>query len=229
MAEVEDLLDGVAVRLSAAEEIRAKGQRRRTRSRAVRAGVGGAAVLLVAAGAWVLLPSDDQGTRPTVATATGNPFRTDGLIQTPRADELPEYARWRWAESANLPAGAGPRGGPLPQVGLAGACPASFAVTDTPGQKAYSMLYTGRDHALAQYRVVEYEDTATARSQVAALREEMTACGLRTASPTARETEEGSKAWSGTVKDGRTMRVTVRRWNSWVSVAEVLDGTPPAG
>ncbi|MFI6951167.1 hypothetical protein [Streptomyces sp. NPDC050422] len=228
MAEVEDLLEGVAVRLPAAEEIRAKGQRRRTRSRAVRAGAGGAA-LLVAAGAWVLLPSDDQGTRQTVATATANPFRTDGEIQMLRTDELPGNARWHWKESASLPAGAGRRSGPLPQVGLDEACPGSFVVKDSPGQKAYSLLYTGRDHALAQYRVVEYDDTATARSQVAELREEITKCGLRAVSPTAREAEEGSKAWSGTVRDGRSMRVTVRRWNSWVSVAEVLDGAPPVG
>lgn len=122
--------------------------------------------------------------------------------------------------------GAGRRSGPLPQVGLDEACPGSFAVTDSPGQKAYSLVYTGRDHALAQYRVVEYDDTATARSQVADLREEITKCGLRTVTPTVREKEEGSTAWSGTVRDGRTMRVTVRRWNSWVSVAEVMDGVP---
>ncbi|MFG3135246.1 hypothetical protein ACGFZA_03370 [Streptomyces sp. NPDC048211] len=225
MAEVEDLLEGVTVRLSAAEEIRAKGRRRRTRNRAVRVGAGGAA-LLAAAGAWMLLPPDDRGTRQTVATATANPFRTDGVIQMPRADELPGYARWHWTESAGLPTGAGRRSGPLPQVGLAEACPASFAMTDEPGQQRYSLLYTGRDHALAQYRVIAYDDTATARSQVAKVREQMTECGLRAVPPTARESEEGSRAWSGTVQDGRTMRVTVRRWNSWVSVAEVLDGTP---
>lgn len=228
MAEVEDLLEGVALRLPDAKEIRAKGQRRRTRSRVVRVGAGGAAVL-VAAGAWALLPSDDRGTRQTVATATDNPFRTDGEIQMLRVDELPGYARWHWTESASLPEGAGPRSDALPQVGLNEACPGSFVVKDSPGQKAYSLLYTGRDHALAQYRVIEYDDTATARSQVAELREEIAKCGLRTVSPTARETEEGSKVWSGTVPDGRTMRVTVRRWNSWVSVAEVLDGARPAG
>ncbi|MFI6646084.1 hypothetical protein ACIBI8_00485 [Streptomyces sp. NPDC050529] len=225
MAEVEDLLEGVAVRLSPAEEIRAKGQQRRTRSRAVRMGAVGAAVL-VAAGAWALIPSDAPATRQTVTTATDNPFRTDGEIQMLRVDELPGYARWHWTESASLPAGAGRRSGPLPQVGLDEACPGSFAVTDSPGQKAYSLVYTGRDHALAQYRVVEYDDTVTARSQVADLREEITKCGLRTVTPTAREKEEGSTAWSGTVQDGRTMRVTVRRWNSWVSVAEVMDGVP---
>lgn len=224
MAEVDELLEGVAVRLPAAEEIRAKGQRRRTRGRAVRVAAGGTAVL-VAAGVWALLPPGHPEARQSVATATENPFRTDGLIRTREPDELPGYARWHWqAADEERPEGAGQPGGPLPQVGLDQACPASFAPGNPPDQKRYSLLYTGRDHALAQHRVIEYDDAATARTQVTELRDAMTACGLRPAPATAQERREGAAAWSGTVRDGRTMRVTVRRWTSWVSVVEILDG-----
>ncbi|WNI24402.1 hypothetical protein [Streptomyces sp. ITFR-16] len=224
MAEVDELLEGVAVRLPAAEEIRAKGQRRRTRSRAVRVAAGGAAVL-VAAGAWALLPPGHPEARQTVATATENPFRTDGVIRTREPDELPGYARWHWRTTGGeRPEAAGQPGGPLPQVGLDQACPGSFAQGNPPDQKRYSLLYTGRDDALAQHRIIEYDDAATARAQVAELGDAMTACGLRPASATAQERREGAAAWSGTVKDGRPMRVTVRRWTSWVSVVEILDG-----
>ncbi|MEV5603366.1 hypothetical protein AB0L33_18195 [Streptomyces sp. NPDC052299] len=226
MAEVEDLIEDVAIRLPEAGVIRARGQRRRTRARAVRGGAAGALVL-AAAGAWgLLLPADGPEARQTVATTTANPFRVDGEVVMRPADELPEYAIWHWKESDGLPEGAGPRSDALPQVGLDGACPASFVPADEPGQQRYSVLYTGSDHALAQHRVIEYEATATARSQVTELRGEMTRCGLRSASPTAREKEEGSSVWSGTVADGRTLRVSVRRWESWVSVEEVLHGTP---
>ncbi|NEC65577.1 hypothetical protein [Streptomyces sp. SID9727] len=227
MAEVEDLIEDVAIRLPGAEDIRARGQRRRTRARAVRGGAAGALVL-AAAGAWgLLLPADGPEARQTVTTTTANPFRTaDGEVVMRRADELPGYATWHWKEAASLPGGAGPRSDALPQVGLDGACPASFVPADEPGQQRYSLLYAGSGHALAQHRIIEYEAITSARSQVTALRGAMERCGLHSASPTAREREEGSTVWSGTVDDGRTLRVTVRRWKSWVSVEEVLHGTP---
>ncbi|OKJ70346.1 hypothetical protein [Streptomyces sp. CB02460] len=226
MAEVEDLIEDVAIRLPEAGDIRARGQRRRTRARAVRGGAAGA-VVLTAAGAWgLLLPSDGPEARQTVSTTTANPFRVGGEVVMRPAGELPGYATWHWKETASLPEGAGPRSDALPQVGLDGACPASFVPADEPGQQRYSVLYTGSGHALAQHRVIEYEATATARSQVTALRGAMERCGLHSASPSAREKEEGSAVWSGTVEDGRTLRVTVRRWESWVSVEEVLHGKP---
>ncbi|MEU9089961.1 hypothetical protein ACIOEW_23855 [Streptomyces sp. NPDC087901] len=223
MADVEELLEGVAVRLPAAEEIRTQGRRRRTRSRAVRA-VAGAAVLVTAGVCAVVLPESPERGHGTVAVAPQNPFLTDGVVRMREADELPGYAQWHWKANEGLPDDAAPQGGPLPQVGLDQACPGSFARTDEPGQKRYSLQYRGRDDALAQHRLVTYDDAATAREQLTLLRGAMTACGLTSAPPTADEEGTGSSAWSGTVKDGRTMRVTVRRWNSWVSVVEVLDG-----
>ncbi|MEU1467012.1 hypothetical protein ABZ434_02110 [Streptomyces sp. NPDC005761] len=222
MAEVEELLDAVAVRLPAAEEIRARGRRRRSRRRM--AGAAGMAAL-VAAGAWALLPSDvREPDRGAVATATDNPFRSDGVIRMRPADELPGYRRWHWKADGEPASDTGTQGGPLPQVGLDGACPASFAMADEPGQSRYSLRYRGTDGALAQHRVVEYDDTATARAQLTDLRSALKACGLRAGQPTEAEAEEGSSVWSGTAENGRTMRVTVRAWNSWVSVIEVLDG-----
>ncbi|MFJ7630765.1 hypothetical protein ACIQZN_30230 [Streptomyces sp. NPDC097595] len=226
MAEVEDLIEDVAIRLPEAEDIRARGQRRRTRARAVRGGAAGA-VVLAAAGAWgLLLPEDGPEARQTVATTTANPFKVDGVVVMRPADEVPGYATWHWKETTSPPKGTGPISDALPQVGLDGACPASFVPADELDRKGYSLLYTGSDHALAQHRITEYDDTATARSQVTALRGAMTRCGLHSATPTAGEKEEGSTVWSGTVDDGRTLRVTVRRWESWVSVEEVLHGKP---
>lgn len=225
MAEVEELLDGVAVRLPAAEEIRARGQRRRTRRRM--AGTAAGVAVLVAAGAWAVLPPDArEPAHGTVATATDNPFRTDdGLILMRDADELPGYDQWHWKANEGLPADAEPQSGPLPQVGLDGACPGSFVMQDEqPGQKSYSTVYRGSGGALAQHRVIEYDDTATARDQLTGLRAALAACGLTSVRPDVREANEGSDVWSGTVNDHRTLRVTVRSWRSWVSVLEVLDG-----
>lgn len=226
MAEIEDLIEDVALRLPEAGDIRARGQRRRTRARAVRGGAAGA-VVLAAAGAWgLLLPADGPEARQTVATTTANPFKVDGVVVMRPADELPGYATWHWKESASLPKGTGPSSDALPQVGLDGACPASFVPAVEPSQQRYSVFYTGSDHALAQHRVIAYDAEATARTQVTALRGAMSRCGLHSATPTAREKEEGGAVWSGTVDDGRTLRVTVRRWESWVSVEEVLQGKP---
>ncbi|WP_406450876.1 hypothetical protein OG782_14250 [Streptomyces sp. NBC_00876] len=224
MAEVEELLDGVAVRLPAAEEIRAKGQRRRNRRRV--AGAGGMAVL-VAAGVWAVLPWDaPEPEHATVATATTNPFRTDGVIEMKPADELPGYEQWHWKAAEGLATDPEPQDGPLPQIGLGEACPASFVMADEPDQKRYGRPYRGRNDALALHRVVEYDDTATAREELTGLRRSLKACGLRPAQPTRTEADEGSSVWSGTVNEGRTMRVTIQQWNSWVSVVEVLEGRP---
>ncbi|MFJ1548397.1 hypothetical protein [Streptomyces sp. NPDC088246] len=224
MSEVEELLDGVVVRLPAAEEIRAKGQRRRARRRAATAALC-TAVLLVA-GAWAVLPdgTDGQGRRGTVATAPDNPFRKDGLIQTPRADELPFYEKWHWKADEGLPTDADPQDESLPQVGLDGACPGTSAQPGAVDRISYSRQYRGRDKAVAQHCIVEYDDAATAREQLRHMGDVLASCGLRPVSQSSGKAEDGSSTWSGTVEGGRTLWVFTRRWNSWVSVTEVLDG-----
>lgn len=146
------------------------------------------------------------------------------MIQMRPADELPGYERWHWKANGGLASDTGAPGGPLPRIGLDEACPASLVMADEPDQTRYSLQYRGKGGALAQHRVVEYDDTATAREQLTDLRSALKACGLRAGQPTAEEADEGSSVWSGTAKNGRTMRVTVQDWNSWVSVIEVLDG-----
>lgn len=121
MAEVEELLDGVVVRLPAAEEIRARG-RRRSRRRTTTVVV--CTVALMAAGAWAVLPTgaDQRHKHETVATAPDNPFRKDGLVQMMRADEVPRHGTWHWKEDERPTTGAGSQGDPLPYLGLDGAC-----------------------------------------------------------------------------------------------------------
>ncbi|MER5362960.1 hypothetical protein [Streptomyces sp. NPDC002785] len=223
MAEVEELLDGVAVRLPAAAEIRAKATRR-TRRRTTTAVV--CSAVLMAIGAWAVLPTgaDQQRRHDTVATAPDNPFRKDGLIQTWRAGEVPLYDQWHWTEGDGSQADAPAQDGLLPQVGLAGACPGSLVTADTPDQICYSQQYKGSSGALAQQRIVEFDDTATAGEQLRKVQDELTACGLRPTSQSSSSPADGPLSWSGTVKGDRTMRVFLQRWNSWVSVTEVLDG-----
>ncbi|HET6857007.1 MAG TPA: hypothetical protein VFH94_07925 [Streptomyces sp.] len=236
MAEVDELLDGVAVRLPDVETIRAKGRRRRIRKTVATAVF---TTVAVAAGVWAVLPGAMDGReeeRGTVATTPENPFRRDGVVQLWPADEMPLYGKWHWRESAGPRESAGARSlsGPLPEVGLDGACPRSFASDrlSPPNQSRYSRQYEGTRAAKAQQRIAEYDDAATARAELGLLRDELKACGLR---PSAEKTTddrvgaEGTDLWRGTVEGGRTMRVYLESWGTWVSGAEVLDGTDGRG
>ncbi|MFJ5722115.1 hypothetical protein [Streptomyces sp. NPDC093149] len=223
MAEVEELLDGVVVRLPAAEEIRAKG-RRRSRRRTTTAVV--CTVALMAAGAWAVLPTgaDQRHKHATVATAPDNPFRKDGVIQTMRADEVPLHGTWHWKEDERPTTGAGSQGDPLPYPGLDGACADAPSSVGAVNRIGYSRWYTGRDGAVAQQCIVEYDDEATAREQLRKMGDALESGGLRSAPGNSGKAEDGSGSWAGPVESGRTLRVFTRRWNSWVSVTEVLDG-----
>ncbi|MFB7185732.1 hypothetical protein ACFCZT_10520 [Streptomyces sp. NPDC056230] len=223
MAEVEELLDGVVVRLPAAEEIRARG-RRRSRRRATTAVV--CTVALMAAGAWAVLPTgaDQRHKHETVATTPDNPFRKDGVIQTMRADEVPLHGTWQWEEDERPTTGAGSQGDPLPHLGLDGACASKPPSVGAVDETSYGRRYTGRDGAAAQQCIVEYDDDATAREQLRKMGGVLESGGLRAAPGNSGKAEDGSGSWAGTVENGRTLRVFTRRWNSWISVTEVLDG-----
>lgn len=244
MAEVEELLDGVAVRLPAGEEIRRRGQRRRTRRRTGAAAL--CAVALAAAGAWALLPggTDRPDGRGTVATTPDNPFREDGAVRTLPAKEVPLYDTWRWKENEGRHVDSDARGGLLNRAGLGTFCPGASMGADpganTADRIGYTAEYRGVGKAVARQCLVEYDDEATARDELRTVLAGLGADGLsRTpgASQDGREREDGRggapegaagpeevTAWSGKVPGGHTLRVFTQRWKSWVSVVEVLDG-----
>lgn len=229
MAEVEELLDGVVVRLPAAEEIRRKGQRRRARRRAGTAAL--CAAVLMAAGAWILLPAgtDRQHERGAVATAPDNPFRENGMVRTLPAEEVPLYGTWHWKENEGRPVDSDARGDLLNWAGLSTFCPVTSPQTAEPDRVGYSQEYRGVRKAVARQCLVEYDDVATAREQLKEVYTGLESDGLRRVPAGGPDDARGDRgatvAWSGTVPGGHTLRVFTRRWESWVSVVEILDGT----
>lgn len=228
MAEVEELLDGVVVRLPAAEEIRRRGQRRRARRRAGTAAL--CAAVLMAAGAWVLLPvgTDRKHERGAVATAPDNPVREDGVVRTLPAEEVPLYDTWHWKENEGRPVDSDARGDLLNWAGLSTFCPVT-PQAGAVGRVGYSQEYRGTRDAVARQCLVEYDDVATAREQLRTVHTGLEADGLRRTPGSAPDDVRGDRgataAWAGTVPGGHTLRVFTRRWESWVSVVEILDGT----
>ncbi|MDK0519879.1 hypothetical protein [Streptomyces sp. ML-6] len=239
MAEVEELLDGVAVRLPAAEEIRRRGQRRRARRRAGAAAL--CTVALMAAGAWALLPGgpDRPDGRGTVAATPDNPFHENGAVALP-AKEVPLYGTWRWKDNEGRPVDSDARGDLLNRAGLGTFCPGTSFETSPVDRIGYTKEYRGVRKAVARWCLVEYDDEATARDELRTVLAGLDADGLsRTpgASQDVREREDARggapedvagpeevTAWSGKMPGGPTLRVYTQRWKSWVSVVEVLDG-----
>ncbi|MGW1412048.1 hypothetical protein, partial [Streptomyces sp. NPDC002403] len=213
--------------LPAAEEIRQRGQRRRARRRASAAAL--CAAVLMAAGAWVLLPTDRQHERGAVATAPDNPFRENGMVRTLPAKEVPLYGTWRWKENEGRPVDSDARGDLLNRAGLSTFCPVTFPQAGAPDRVGYSQEYRGARDAVARQCLVEYDDVATAREQLRTVHTGLEADGLRRTAGSAPDGVRGdggaTAAWSGTVPGGHTLRVFTRRWESWVSVVEILDGT----
>ncbi|MEL5956322.1 hypothetical protein AADR41_16400 [Streptomyces sp. CLV115] len=229
MAEVEELLDGVVVRLPAAEEIRRRGQRRRARRRAGTAAL--CAGVLMAAGAWILLPAGTD--RPheggVVATAPDNPFRENGMVRTLPAEEVPLYGTWRWKENEGRPVDSDARGELLNRAGLGAFCSVASPQPGAPDRVGYSREYRGGHDAVARQCLVEYDDAATAGEQLGTVHTGLAAEGLRRTPGSTPDGARGDRgataAWAGPAPGGHTLRVYTRRWESWVSVVEILDGT----
>ncbi|MGW2847587.1 hypothetical protein [Streptomyces sp. NPDC001108] len=240
MAEAEELLDGVVVRLPAAEEIRRRGQRRRARRRA------GAATLCAAAlltGAWALLPGGADGSqdrRGTVATAPENPFRKNGVVQNLPARDVPLDDIWHWKQTDGEPVASGARGDVLNRAGLAEFCMTTMTGKG-PDRAAYTSGYRGARGAVARQCVVDYNAGAgVARDELLAVFTRLETEGLRRVSgepadvpggpdrapediPEELADQQGTLAWAGKV-EGHTLRVFTQRWKSWVSVVGIVDG-----
>ncbi|MGW6275762.1 hypothetical protein [Streptomyces sp. NPDC055060] len=211
MAEVEELLDDVTVRMPSGAELRARGGRRTVRRRAA----GGAAVAAVLAGAltWGAVSGggggDGREVRPAV-TPTKNPFKVGGVVRLLSPELMPQDAKWHWKgmeeEMPDLP---------LPRVGFENSCPGSHTAGKAPGQVQYGTEYYSEKDAGARQRVTEYDRASVAADEVSLLRRTLTECGLR------EHTEGAAPYWSGTTESSSRLRVTVERWREWVSVVEV--------
>lgn len=216
MAEVEELLDDVTVRMPGGAELRARGARRTVRRRAA----GGVAVAAVVAGAltWGVASGGGDGreVRPA-ATPKENPFMVGGVVRLLSPELMPQATKWHWKsmEEQQMP------DLPLPEVGFENSCPGSHAGQKAPSQVQYGTEYYGDDgdngdrSANARQRVTEYGSESVAADEESRLREALTECGLR-------EHGAGAKPyWSGTTESSSRLRVTVERWRGWVSVVEV--------
>lgn len=210
MAEVEELLDEVTVRMPTAAQVRARGRRRTLRRRAAL----GVAVTAVVAGSavWVGVPGGGAGheVRPA-ASPTGNPFKVGGVVRALSPEEMPEAGKWHWKgdEAQDEPDLA------LPAVGEPDSCPRSYAVRKAQNQVQYATSYYSDKGATSRQRVTEYDSANAAGGEVALLRDALTECGLR---------EHGTGAeryWSGVTESSSWLRVDVARWGKWVSVVEV--------
>ncbi|BFU45338.1 hypothetical protein [Krasilnikovia sp. MM14-A1004] len=218
MVDVEELLDGVPVRLAPAQAVRARGERRRTRQ-----GVGvAAAVLVVAAavgiGSWVnpapaphgaSVASDPDGAAPQGE----NPFEPDGVVRNLKPSDLPKDAALHWkpyipdAEHQTDEAVA------LPQAGLTGACNGGWPGGVTAPEQQFTSIFTGAGNARARYRVSEYANADQATDAIRGLGQTLHDCGL-----TAHD--EGARYSGRTDGTGPWLDVSVRRWGVWVGVTE---------
>ncbi|MEU7905653.1 hypothetical protein [Actinoplanes sp. NPDC049118] len=214
MADVEELLDGVPVRLAPAQAVRARGERRRAR----RTGLVATAVVAATAvsiGSW-LLPTPGPGGAGVPAGGTGvaaegaNPFMTDDVVRLRKPSDLPMYAALHWkidyskSESSDLVA--------LPQAGLDGVCNGWPGGIQGPEQ-LLTGTYSGKGDARARYRVSQYAEVSQALDAIRGLGQTLRDCGLK-------ENEAGARYSGRTNANGPWLDVSVRRWGAWVGVTE---------
>ncbi|MET7851471.1 hypothetical protein [Streptomyces avermitilis] len=221
MAEVEELLDDVVLRMPTAEAVRAQGSRRRGRRRA---GVVGVVVAAIAVGAsWALLPGDGgRDARPArpVGTPTGSPsteedpspYKKGDTIELLSAGELSQDEKWHWKADSKE------QDTELSLTRLMtcdGWAPADKGI----GFIQYSTAYKGSRDAAAWQRYATFDDDA-ADDVVKRLGITLSTCGFKPVGKAA------DTHFAGTSKDGRRVRVTVEHGKRWVYVSEVEDGRP---
>ncbi|MGW6023240.1 hypothetical protein [Streptomyces sp. NPDC055099] len=210
MAEVEELLDDVTVRMPSGAELRERGARRTARRRVAVAAV---VTALVAGAGWAMLPGGGDGreVRPA-ATPKTNPFMVGGVVRLLAPEQMPQAAKWHWKGDE----GEDMVDVPLPRVGGDDSCPGSYAYAgrQAPDQVQYGTEYYSDKGATARQRVTEYDSASVAADEVSLLRDALTECGLR------EHTEGPAPYWSGTTESSSRLRVSVERWRDWVSVVE---------
>ncbi|MEU6083419.1 hypothetical protein [Streptomyces sp. NPDC047108] len=211
MAEVEELLDGVPVRLAPAQVVRARGERRRARRRLAGAAVAVVAAAAVGIGSWAQLADDSPRTaddsRDTPVVAAGpNPFVKDGVVKVMKPSKLPMNASVHWTVAEE----EGRDGRMLPQVGLYEVCKWRGGVPD-PAEYFFQQ-FDGKDGARARYRVSRYPNVKVAGEVMRTLRETLNDCGL---------TKVDDSRYQGRAgHDGPWLELTVRQWKGWIGVVE---------
>ncbi|MCX4823951.1 hypothetical protein OG883_29570 [Streptomyces sp. NBC_01142] len=211
MADVEELLDGVPVRLAPAQAVRARGERRRARQRM--GGVVAVAVIAATAvgiGSWTDPTPGPRGSQ--VASEGENPFMSHGVVQDLKPSELPRYAALHWKGDEKASDASA-----LPQAGLDSVCNGRPGGVRAPEQQ-FTHTYSGKGDARARHRVAQYANTAEALDAVRRLGETLGDCGLK---------EHKGGGYSGpTNGNGRRLEVSVQRWGAWVRVVETQYSPP---
>ncbi|MCF3135716.1 hypothetical protein [Streptomyces olivochromogenes] len=228
MAEVEELLDGVAVRLPAASDVRARGDRRLARRRGV--AVATAALALAGGLTWAVLPEHGQEetrpSRPPTASRTSEvghtPYKKDGVVLLLKENELPLYANWHW-RAVDEPS----QDTLLSHIGDAASCGGvDEAIENLSGAWRYERYYRGDRKALARHGYTEYDSSAEVTAAVNGLRAALAGCGLKKDGEATDIRGKASDTYSGTNEDHRQTRFVVAHGDRWVSVIVELGGKP---
>jgi hypothetical protein len=214
MAEVDEMVEGMTVRLASPADVRARGERRRTRSRVA---MGAAVVVVAAMGSWAVLAGGaPHGAEPAVPASpnpsSSNPYVSGDTIVGMEAADLPLNSELHW--TAYAPSHPRSVNDTLPNVGLDDACGSPGA-----GHKYQFMQgvrnFSGKGGARARHRDTEYNTGAMATAAVSDTAAALTECGLTWH-------EDGSASYyAGTAKSGVPLKVTIERYGRWVAVTEV--------
>ncbi|WP_405776991.1 hypothetical protein [Streptomyces sp. NBC_01538] len=224
MAEVEELLDEVTVRMPSAAQLRARGDRRLARRRS---GVVAAAVVAVAGAVTLaILPGNGtQETRPAKAptvsrsAAVGNtPYKKHGVVDLKTPKALPLYGEWHWR-----PSEVGSNGLTL---GWVGGC---FAVDQvrqrSSGAWTYDRYFQGDRGAKASHSYTEYDGQSDLTTALSRLREALSGCGLMSQGAAAGPQGQTIDTYTGTVEH-HVARIVVEYGTRWLSVVQESGGTP---
>lgn len=216
MADVEELLGGVPVRLAPAQSVRRRGERRRARQRAALVTAVLVAVTAAGVGSWTtLMPAGPRGT--DVASEGENPFMSRGTVQNLKPSDLPMDNVLNW-EVDDKSADGEDFEVALPQAGLDGVCNGSPGGIEDP-QQQFTSAFTGKGDAKARYRVSQYANADQSLDAIRGLSQTLRDCGLK-------EQKDGS--YSGMPNsNGPRLEVSVRHWGNWVGVVEAQYSPTP--
>lgn len=217
MADVEELLGGVPVRLAPAQAVRARGERRRVRQRAGLATAALVAVTAAGIGSWTgLTPAGPHGA--DVASEGGNPFMSRGTVQNLNPSDLPMHNVLHWKVDAKGSDDETSQAA-LPQAGLDGVCNNGAPGGIEEPRQQFTSAFTGTGDAKARYRVSQYANTHQSLDAIRGLGQTLRDCGLK-------EHKDGS--YSGMPNgNGPRLEVSVRHWGSWVAVVEAQYSPAP--
>ncbi|QES43630.1 hypothetical protein DEJ49_23925 [Streptomyces venezuelae] len=205
--EVEELLDGVQLRLPDGAELRARGGRRQARRRIALS----AAAVAALAGAvlWAVVPGGGDG-----GTDVRPAERPDDVVRLMDANELPLHEKWHWRKQG--PDGAEDRG--IMRIGLSDVGCAPLGTAGAPGHGGRAQVYRGDSNAVARHRLAEFHTSADTDKVVLHLRNVLDNCGME-------KRGEGPDAYyTGTGTGPRShLRVYLTHGEKWLSLVETLD------